>query len=731
MRLMVWALLVGSLPMSFVPHTFCGDGTTLAVTAFDSQQHGVSGVRLSCWTKQGAAWSRHSEAVTNQDGQAELAAPPPPYTLLAACAGWVAHRVEITELRESVRLSMEPGRQLTVDAIAVGSTTPILRFRVLPLSEEALESTSSTQAFALESVDAVESDAETGSAIVGGIDRRTRLLLVLAPGNAPAFVPVPDGATARVRAPLDASGCKEYRVVDRSGAPVTGARAALAADLLGSWESRLALVPQSSESGYLTLCRSAANSAPAIVAHPNFAARLWSWDSNDSDIVLADGGSLIGEALDADRLPLRGSTITVSALGLEHSSRVADDGRFELLHLPAGEWQAQLSDTRLPSGRRTRVQIANDRVTHLDFGPPALQTVRVFQNEQPLEQGKVLLLAGKTASELVVIADADVVHGQASLPVRNFEPPVRLALRRGDAVVFGKLDIRQTSQERDPEMQLKLLGTTVRGLVIAAATHKPLLGAQLTCQRGANSFLSMQRGPLWLEALAAAPLFDGEASVAVTGKTGRFELFLPDWCTSLQVAGPRALAVEDRAWQPHSIATNTIDRSAELSIELVPAATLRARVVVEPGVPAHSVTLSMRRSGERSNALSRSVVLNETVRVELPDRGPWWLAATASGVAPAVVGPISVESESDSAASEPLELQLEAGAFLDLPSSAAPRVLDRAGTDWREWVSAQELDNSVRRLGPFPLGTYRVIDGERSKTINLREAGQVLRVFMD
>lgn len=731
MRLMLWALLVGSLPVSFVPHASGGDDTKLAVTASDSQQNGVLGVRLSCWTKQGAAWSRHSEAVTDQAGRAELAAPPPPYTLLAARAGWVAQRIDVTDARNSQRLSMEPGRRLTVDAVAVGTSTPILRFRVLALSEDALESRSSNQAFALETIDAVESDAETGIAVVGGIDRRTRLLLVLAPGNSPAFVPVPDGATARVRAQLGASGCKEYRVVDRSGAPVAGARAALAADLLGSWESRLSLIPQSSESGYLTLCRSAVNTAPAIVAHPEFAARLWSWDSNDSEIMLVDGGSLIGQALDADQMPLRGATVSVNALGLEHSGRVADDGRFELLHLPAGDWQAHLSDARLPGGRRARVQIVNDRATHVDFAPPALQTVQLFQNEQPLEQGRVFLLAGKTAPELVVIAAADVVHGRTQLPVRDAEPPIRLAIRRGDAVVFGKLDIRSTSRASEPQLQLKLAGTMVRGVVVAAGTRKPLLGAQLTCQRGANSFLSMQRGPLWFEALSAEPRFDGEASVAVTDKTGRFELFLPDWCTSLQVAGPRALAADDRAWQPHSITTTSIDRSADLSIELVNAATLRVRVVVEPGVTAHNVSLSMRRSSERSNALSRAVVLNETTRVELPDRGPWWLVATASGAAPAVIGPIDVEPGSDPAGSEPLEFRLEAGAFLELPSNVAPHVVDRAGTDWCEWVSAQELDSSVRRLGPFPLGSYRVIDGERSKSVVLREAGQVQRVFVD
>lgn len=144
-------------------------------------------------------------------------------------------RIDIVQKRSDLRLVMDPGRRLEVSAVAASSNTPVTSFRAIALSGEAAAATASTQAFEMETADSVESDAETAVATIIGIGNRTRMLLVLAAGYAPAIVPVPPANVAHVEAKLDARGCQEYRVVDSAGSPVSGARAALDGNLLGAW----------------------------------------------------------------------------------------------------------------------------------------------------------------------------------------------------------------------------------------------------------------------------------------------------------------------------------------------------------------------------------------------------------------------------------------------------------------------------------------------------------------
>ncbi|MFN7966158.1 MAG: carboxypeptidase-like regulatory domain-containing protein [Acidobacteriota bacterium] len=730
MRWIVRSVSITALLAMSALFTSAEEQARLTVTVVDAKQQAISGVRLSCWIKQDDAWWRQSDAATNREGQAEIVAPAPPYTLLAARAGWVPQRIDIVQKRSDLRLVMDPGRRLEVSAVAASSNTPVTSFRAIALSGEAAAATASTQAFEMETADSVESDAETAVATIIGIGNRTRMLLVLAAGYAPAIVPVPPANVAHVEAKLDARGCQEYRVVDSAGSPVSGARAALDGNLLGAWGSRLSLVPQSGSDGYLTLCRPSSSTAPAIVAHPQFAPRQWNWDSADSSIALAEGGTLAGAVMDADGLPLQGATVTVKTYGLEHTARVAADGSYQLQHLPAGEWTTRLTDTRLPGGRGSTVRIVDNHLTRLDFGPGRARAVLIFENEQPVDHGTVLLLSGSKSSELIIAGQAEVENGRASVPVSELEPLTLLSLRRADTVVFKKINLDKNAQP-DQVLDVRLDGTTISGVVRSATTHQPLKGAQLICQRGVHLSLLGQRGPLWFDGLAAQPFFNGDASLAVTGRDGRFRMFLPDWCSTLQVGGPRAVAPEDEPWQARLLSTKELDRSAPLEVELTRAASMLARVVVDAGVTARDVMIALRRTDLPSNSLTRSMILNETARIEIPDRGPWWLIATAEGAAPALFGPLSGEPAGAAASLEPIELRLEAGAYLELPSTGDVKILDRTGFDWAGLVGSQPMGDRLRRLGPIPRGTYRVSLGEHSKSITLREAGQVLRPLAD
>lgn len=231
------------------------------------------------------------------------------------------------------------------------------------------------------------------------------------------------------------------------------------------------------------------------------------------EVILPRGADLVGRATGLDREDLWRLRIQATGEdGRSHPAKLDTDGRYELRALSLGSWQvkAVLGDGERQAQARAELRQGGEVVERdLEFADRLRLTGRVLFADEPLPAARVALRAGRLAVERAVLTDHD-----GRFELEDLEPDdywLGVSHARKLVVYNGKLTLAA-----DRDLVLDLEGVNVQGVVVDAATDRPVANAVVS--------LEHQPGPDTSEFVIASSTDESGAFLLPRVPPGRYRL---------------------------------------------------------------------------------------------------------------------------------------------------------------------------------------------------------------
>ncbi len=728
----ILSILVSTASMAWVE--------AVTVRVLDESGTPVRDARASTWQQEEAVATLADRQTVDNDGSATLSFPGKgPIVLSVSAPGYLREiRILKDDPHEALTVTLRRGRSMRLSVTDAGSGLPVSRFSAIALPADSNGTSPERLAFIADGLDSLSFSSPEGTGVLTGLGDEPVILVVRAKGYAPAVVP---RVVAREQKPisvrLDSSGCIQRRIVDGStGVPLEGARAAASPEILQGPLSRIAVSFVSDEDGYMTICPLMHVDRPLLVVHDGYApawiptARTSSDGTPDEVFALRAGGTIRGTIMGSDGLPLARAVVETHTLGLPRKTETGENGSFQLDRLAPGMVDLLVaegpSSTGAPLARQT-VEVAEGETTEVLIETAQPREVRVLRRDLPVKDATVVLLERKAKEQLELVSSGRTDRdGKARLQGASIlQPGEILGIREGESVVFVPVPERKPDEEEGEPVVVRLEGLRCRGSVVDGSDERPIAGAQVRCSRGATVRLSPERSPLWFSNIGFQVVADKKASLAFTDSRGRFALSLPPWCESVHVQGPRATD-DGIPWESRFLSASEFSPSDPIVIRLERGSSIRARVSLGGSVWNGPGRVSLRRPDSRGDSVSATLTQGEGTLAPR-DRGPWLVLAKVPGMAPAVEGPLYTQRGQLTK----VNLELTEGAFLRIVGSRALvsareqiRVVDSARRDWQTLTETTVLPADAGiRIGPLPVGRYRLHFGEKSTRAELKRAG--------
>jgi len=279
------------------------------------------------------------------------------------------------------------------------------------------------------------------------------------------------------------------RVMDTRKVPVVGASVVLFRQVRGDWGEYRARTSEDGTfrlfpvaQGRYRLTASGESFAPRALESPVVVAEE---PLNGLEIVLERGGSISGRILGLDADELARVDVVAGAGEETFAATVDADGRYEILHLGAGDYlvRAVLEAGQRQVQARVPLQGNADVARDLEFTPRLTLSGQVLYDEEPLAEAKVSIRGHRLAVERSVWTDY-----QGAFRFEDLEPdtywlglshPRQLLVHNETLEVTGDLD-----------HSIHLQPATVSGTVADGESGHPVAGALITLRHsGGADFL--------------------------------------------------------------------------------------------------------------------------------------------------------------------------------------------------------------------------------------------------